>query len=156
MSQQSPMAMGQSLPHLSMPCSKSDSTTFLGPYDTISTSSLTVFDKMETRNVEDNSEMKIGAWWQAGYHQHHHLQPCSLNPVFLKPWHSIYIFLDRVFCIFVPVSLTNVLRWICLCHRKQRMIAFKNAPKHNWFAHFAVPWDWLYTTESLSAHAHLY
>jgi hypothetical protein len=55
------MPTGESLPHLSMPCSKSDSPTFLGSYDTISTSSLIVFDKMETRNVEDNSEMKIGA-----------------------------------------------------------------------------------------------
>ncbi len=55
------MAARQSLPHLSMPCSKSEITTFLGPYDTISTSSLNVFDLMETRNVENNSEMKIGA-----------------------------------------------------------------------------------------------
>ncbi len=61
LSQQSPTPMRQSLPHLSMPCSKSDSTTFLGPYVTISTSSLNVFDQIETRYVEDNSEMKIGA-----------------------------------------------------------------------------------------------
>jgi len=153
MSQQSPTAARQYLPHLSMPCSKSDITTFLGPYDTISTSNLNVFDQMETRNVENNSEMNIGAWW---YHQQQHLQSCSLNLVFLKPWHSIYIFLNRVFCIFVSVSLTNVLRYICLCHRKHRMIALKNAWKHNWFTYFTVPRDWLYTTESLSAHAHLY
>ncbi len=61
LSQKSPTATRQCLPHLSTPWSKSDSTTFLGPYDTISTSSLNVFDQMETRNVEDNSEMKIGA-----------------------------------------------------------------------------------------------
>jgi hypothetical protein len=59
LSQHSPRATRQSLPHLSMPCSESDSTTLLGPYDTISTSSLNVFDQMETRNVEEPDDRLV-------------------------------------------------------------------------------------------------